>query len=198
MSQLSALDRSSALPTERFPLPLETRRLAIRPFSEADADAIFSIHGDSLASRYMGGTLTREESRANLQALMARVAATGFGPFALVERASGSVVGWAGMQQLPGYPLIETLFALQPPSWGRGFATEATAALLDVSFGRLRIDEVVATVDPRNDASIRVLEKCGFTISGPIRHKLVPADGLLYRCSAKDFRQSPAGSGIAC
>jgi RimJ/RimL family protein N-acetyltransferase len=153
----------------------------------ADADAIYAIHGDPLATRYMGGTLTREQSLDNLRALIVRVEDTGYGPFAVERRNDAELIGWSGVQQLPGYPMIEIIFAFETGSWGHGYATEVSAALLRQCFSQVGLHEVVATVDPRNLASIRVLNKLGFESVGPITHKLNHAQGILYRVTPERF-----------
>lgn len=187
------IDRISALPPRRFPLPLSTARLRVRHFNLADADAIYRLHGDPDVSRYMGGTLTREQSLDNLRALVSRVDATGYGPFAVERCDDGQVIGWSGVQQLPGYPMIEIIFAFEPGSWGRGLATEVAEALLFRCFAEIGLHEVVATVDPRNLASIRVLNKLGFESVGPITHKLNHAQGILYRVTPERFGRYVAG-----
>lgn len=181
------LDRTSALPALRFPLPQRTPRLLIRAFAPEDEQAIFAIHGDPLAMRYMTGPLTPEASRANLAALIGRVADTGYGPYAVVLLETGRVIGWSGIQQVPGEQLIEVLFAFQAEHWGHGYATEASHALLSVCFHELAMEEVVATVDPRNLASIAVLSKHGFVFDGPFRHKLLDLNGHLYRVRRDQF-----------
>ena len=183
------IDRVSALPPVPFPIPLLTPRLRVRRFTLSDADAMYRLHGDPLVSRYMGGTLTREQSLDNLRALIDRVEATGYGPFAVERIDDAELIGWSGVQQLPGYPMIEVIFAFEPSSWGRGFATEVAAALLLQCFGALGLHEVVATVDPRNLASIGVLNKLGFQSVGPITHKLNHAQGILYRVTPDLFRR---------
>ena len=184
------LDRTSALPTLRFPLPQRTARLFIRAFTPEDEEAIFAIHGDPLATRYMTGPLTREASRANLAALIRRVEETGYGPYAVVLRETGQVIGWAGIQQVPGEHLIEVLFALQAEHWRHGYATEASKALLSVCFHEFAMEEVVATVDPGNLASIAVLRKQGFVFGGPFHHKLLDAHGHLYRVTREQFERA--------
>lgn len=52
------------------------------------------------------------------------------------------------------------------PFWGRGYATEATQALVDLAFGTLGADAVAATARVTNGSSRRVLEKCGFQFAG--------------------------------
>jgi len=191
------IDRVSALPRTRFPAPLSTPRLRVRHFTLADADAIYRLHCDPHVSRFMGGTLTREQSLHNLSALVARVEATGYGPFAVERRDDSQVIGWSGVQQLPGYPMVEIIFAFEPYSWGRGFATEVSVALLKRCFGEIALQEVVATVDPRNLASIGVLLKLGFVSVGPITHKLNQAEGVLYRVTPERFTQRVAELEIA-
>ncbi len=182
-----SLDRTSSLPVLRFPLPQRTRRLLIRAFTPEDAEAIYAIHGDPVATHYMTGVLSPEASRANLLALIARVNSTGYGPYAVVLRESGQVIGWAGIQQVPGERLIEVLFAFQANHWGHGYATESARALLSVCFRELGFEEVVATVDPRNLASITVLRKQGFVLDGPFHHKLIDAHGDLYRVTREQW-----------
>lgn len=191
------VDRVSALPRNRFPVPLATPRLRVRHFTLGDAEAIYRLHGDPDVSRYMGGTLTRDQSLDNLRALVARVEATGYGPFAVERRDDSQLIGWSGVQQLPGYPMLEIIFAFEPHSWGRGFATEVSVALLQRCFGEIALQEIVATVDPRNLASIGVLLKVGFQSVGPITHKLNQAEGVLYRVTPDRFTQRVAELGLS-
>jgi len=187
------IDRVSALPPVAFPIPLLTPRLRVRRFTLSDGDSIYRLHGDPLVSRYMGGTLTREQSLDNLRALIVRVEDTGYGPFAVERIDDAELIGWSGVQQLPGYPMIEIIFAFETGSWGHGYATEVSAALLRQCFSELGLHEVVATVDPRNLASIRVLNKLGFESVGPITHKLNHAQGILYRVTPERFGRYVAG-----
>jgi len=145
----------------------------------------------------MGGTLTRDQSLDNLRALIARVEATGYGPFAVERRDDDQVIGWSGVQQLPGYPMVEIIFAFEPHSWGLGFATEVSVALLQRCFGEIALPEVVGTVDPRNLASIGVLLKLGFESVGPITHRLNQAEGVLYRVTPDRFKQRVFELGLA-
>ena len=52
------------------------------------------------------------------------------------------------------------------PHWGKGYATEAVQAIVDLAFGRLGVDAVAATARVTNGSSRRVLEKCGFQFAG--------------------------------
>jgi RimJ/RimL family protein N-acetyltransferase len=60
-------------------------------------------------------------------------------------------------------------FYLAREYWGRGLATEAGRAFIQFGFDRLRLNRIVATVQVGNAASLRVLEKLGFTLIGTER-----------------------------
>ncbi|MEE4275659.1 MAG: GNAT family N-acetyltransferase, partial [Thermoleophilia bacterium] len=87
--------------------------------------------------------------------------AHGFGPLAVVERATGGLVGEGGLQLLEGGPDVELTYTLARSAWGVGYAPEAAAALLAWGFGALGLTRIVGVVYPANTASQRVLEKVG-------------------------------------
>lgn len=73
----------------------------------------------------------------------------------------GRVVGYMGIWNMPEFGFI-----LHPSAWGKGIATEAANAVIPQLFTRHSIDRLTADVDPRNAASLRVLEKLGFLQTG--------------------------------
>ena len=72
-------------------------------------------------------------------------------------------------------------FALAPEAWGKGLATEAATAMVDAGLGLTSAVEVFASARVENVASRRVLEKCGFTLTGagPMG---APARGGMVEC----------------
>jgi RimJ/RimL family protein N-acetyltransferase len=74
------------------------------------------------------------------------------------------------MPQLEGYP--ECGWAFVPRAWGKGLATESLRAILKWSDGALPTSEIRCIVEPRNTASIRVAEKCGFDRLGTLTSDL--------------------------
>ncbi|MSR60370.1 MAG: N-acetyltransferase [Planctomycetaceae bacterium] len=74
------------------------------------------------------------------------------------------MTGYCGVFQYPDVgrqPETEIGYRLARPHWGRGYATEAARALRDYGFGTLSLARLIALIDPRNAASIRVAEKIG-------------------------------------
>ena len=83
----------------------------------------------------------------------------------VVERATGLVVGGIGFAGPPGAAgEVEVGYGIVPSRQGRGYATEAVAAMVAVAWADPVVEAVVATTAPGNQASQRVLEKAGFRL----------------------------------
>jgi ribosomal-protein-alanine N-acetyltransferase len=110
-----------------------------------------------------GGPRTRDETRAILEQNAARCAQDDFGLWWWRERASGKLVGEAGLnrEQIEGEPVVEVGWSMSPERWGEGFATEAGKAALDWGFERIGLRRIVSFTMPHNAASRRVMEKLG-------------------------------------
>jgi RimJ/RimL family protein N-acetyltransferase len=77
-------------------------------------------------------------------------------------------VGWVLLMPLDLHgPEIEIGWRLVRSVWRRGFATEAAQPVLDHAWRTLRLQQVIADIDPENVASIAVARKLGFTVAGP-------------------------------
>jgi [ribosomal protein S5]-alanine N-acetyltransferase len=90
-----------------------------------------------------------------------------FGHRLIVERESGLVVGSLGLFWPPSDGAVELGYGVASSRGGRGYATEAVRALTAHAFTSPAVQAVFAHVEPLNIASVRVLEKSGFTPSGP-------------------------------
>ena len=99
----------------------------------------------------MGGTKPREWVARFVDWQRDDNAEHGYGVWAMVERATGRVVGDAGVQALGGPPSIaghRLRDTVNREYWGRGYATEAAQASLDFAFRTLRLTEVKAITHP--------------------------------------------------
>ena len=86
----------------------------------------------------------------------------GLGHMAVVELDSNNVVGYCGLveEDIDGNHETEIGYRLKRKAWGKGYATEAARAVLEYAHGK-GIQRVVATIDPSNEASLKVAKKIG-------------------------------------
>jgi len=155
-------------------LPLETARLRIRPFRPADdAEALHELWGDPEAIRFVrpGAAATSvEETRERLEDVVRR--SDGWGFWAVEERSGARLIGAAGLFPLEWTgPEVELAYHVVPSVWGRGYATEAAAGLLEAAWRETDLDHVVAVAFEENRASTRVMEKLGMTYEGRVRYR---------------------------
>jgi ribosomal-protein-alanine N-acetyltransferase len=109
-------------------------------------------------------TRTREDVRAGLERKLVHWKHHGFGQWFFRDRATGAMVGRGGPQytMASGREEIEIGWVIVPERWGEGLATEMARVSLEVVFGPLALEEVIAYTQPDNFPSRRVMEKSGF------------------------------------
>jgi RimJ/RimL family protein N-acetyltransferase len=148
---------------------LETPRLRLRPFTDADRDAIHAVYADPEVMRWVGhgAHRTEAETARALRGYADALRARGYGFVAVLERSSGTLIGDAGLHPLAGRgPDVELGYTLARDAWGHGYATELGSALVAHAFDTLGVPRVMAQVEPENAASRHVLEKLGMTERG--------------------------------
>jgi RimJ/RimL family protein N-acetyltransferase len=163
---------------ERSAPELESERLRLRAHRREDFEASFRMWADPAVVQYIGAPSTEQRAWSRLLNYMGLWPMLGFGYWALEEKSSGAFVGELGfadfkraidasMRDVP-----EVGWALAPQFHGRGYATEALRTAL--AWGDRRFPRTVALIDPKNAASLRVAEKCGFNeflrieLEGPV------------------------------
>jgi len=146
--------------------PIVTERLHLRPFAPGDLDAIMPIHADpdvvryvpwdvrdrdelreALAKKARQTVLEREGDGLNLAAVLAGTGEL-IGDMSLIWRSEAHRIGEVG-------------YLFNPAHAGRGYATEASRALLKVGFEELGLHRIIGRLDVRNAASAAVLERLG-------------------------------------
>jgi ribosomal-protein-alanine N-acetyltransferase len=155
---------------------LQTHRMRVRPFTDADADALFAMHSSAYVLRYWDAPPWTDRSRAERFIETCRqVAEDGTGARLAMERSSdGAFIGWCGLTRWnPDYRSASLGYCLDDAAWGHGYATEAAQALLQWGFDALELNRVQAETDTRNVASARVLEKNGFVREGTLREDCI-------------------------
>jgi RimJ/RimL family protein N-acetyltransferase len=173
----------NAIPT------LTTPRLALRPPGAADLEHFVALGADPEVMRYIAGgkTQTSDEAAAWLDRIL-RAAREGFPglpglPGCRVVTTKGDNA-WAGLaflipmnprhaDAIEGGPYVEIGYRLARACWGKGYATEAAAALVRYGFVNLNLPLITAIAQTRNVSSNRVIQKIGL-----VQRKTYSLDGI--------------------
>ncbi len=141
-------------------MEIRTARLLLRRPRLDDLEAMFEMMSDPVAMRYWS-TLPHADREVTRLWLEQKIARTADGGEDFVIEHEGRVIGDVGAGRLPDFG-----FMLRQDCWGKGFATEASRAFIDHAFRNTAATELRADVDPRNTASLRVLDRLGFVETG--------------------------------
>jgi RimJ/RimL family protein N-acetyltransferase len=182
-------------------VPLETPSLVLRELATDDGPAVHEYASDAEVVRYLDwGPSTVDETAQFLA--VARTAREALPRtvyhLAIVLRATGNLVGGCRIEIRSAANGVGDLgYVLARPHWGRGYATEATRALVGFGFEQLALHRIWATCDVRNAASARVLEKIGMEREGLLRHSVRRKgewqDSYLYAILEPDWRGERPG-----
>lgn len=175
----------------RSPIPARTppvipervqtaRLLAARP-QPADASGLEPILAEPAVGAWLwpgrlGGPRTAEQTAAFVRADVEWWDRAGWGPWILRDRASGEVLGRAGLcsNEIDGTPAVEVAWLLTERRWGQGLATEIARVAVRAGFEALGLTEVVAIARTDNAASLAVMRKLGMTFLREIDHAGLP------------------------
>lgn len=152
-----------------LPIPMiETQRLTLRAFREADATALFELSQDPEVMRYVGDRRvpTLQESWRGVAGMIGHWALRGYGQWAIEERSSGRFIGRAGIINPAGWPGPEVGYLLGKDWWGRGYATEAARAAMEWGFEQVGFDELISLIFAENARSIAVATRLGESLRG--------------------------------
>lgn len=142
-------------------MEITTERLRLRHARLSDAEAMHAVLSDPTAMAYWS-SLPHETLYQTRAWVAAMVEAAASGPsLDFIIEFEGRAIGKAGFWKAP-----EIGYILHPDYWGRGLAREALEAVIRIGFEVGGIEEIIADVDPRNAASLGLLERLGFVRTG--------------------------------
>jgi len=167
---------------------LETERLILRMWREEDDfDAYARICADPEVMRYLGGkTFTRAEAWRHMAFFIGHWQLRGYSHWAVIEKASGNLIGRLCFLNPEGWPGFEIGWTLGRESWGKGYATEGARRALSYAFTELNKDHVISLIHPDNRASIRVAERLGERLEGEA--EIMGIGVLVYGIDRADWR----------
>ncbi len=154
--------------TLREAFVLETARLRLRDWCDADAEPFIRHTNTPGVMRWLGGVRSEAEMRDTLDRLAGWQRGRGFTFWAVERKADGALLGFCGIKiadaagsAIEG--MYEVGWRLREDAWGQGYAREAATASLDFAFDRLGADRVVAITFPGNEPSWGLMERLGMT-----------------------------------
>ena len=147
----------------RLPSPIQTARLVLGPYSSGDVDALHALFVDSDVRRYMWDdrVVARERVAGMCGESTAGFAAGRFGLFTVRAKVDSSLIGVTGFWPFDEQRGPELLYALAPALWGRGYAQEMAAPMLDFGADVLGLDPIWAVMDRPNRASATLALRLG-------------------------------------
>ncbi|HEV7706618.1 MAG TPA: GNAT family protein [Asanoa sp.] len=158
-------------------MELVTSRLLLRELSDSDRPAVHGYAGDPAVTRFMDwGPNSPADTARFLDEVRGEASAVPRSSYtlAVVVRATDELVGAVHLAETSSeHRRGEMGYVLAAAHWGRGFATEAAAAVLRFGFDQVGLHRIAATCDPDNVASARVLTKIGMHREGHLREHLL-------------------------
>jgi [ribosomal protein S5]-alanine N-acetyltransferase len=172
---------------------LETERLLFRTHEATDEPDFVGMHKDPEVRRYVGGPAwSLEKARHRFRnEYLGRPTET-YGLWAAILKAEllkteQRYIGCCGLRAAPDGKSAHLGYYFARPYWRQGFASEASRALIDVAFARLRLPRLLADVEEGNVASEHILRKFGFKYAS---REEIPVSGrvlLFYELSRTEW-----------
>lgn len=157
----------------------QTTRLWLREMTVSDAVHLYQLNLDPAVIRYTGDVAFKDvdEARAFLEGY-AQYRLYGLGRWAVINKGDHAFIGWCGLKYTPATDEYDIGFRFFRQYWGRGLATEAAIACIDLGFNVLHLPAIAGRAMVANKASVRVLEKAGLRRLGNCNFD--GQEGLLY------------------
>jgi RimJ/RimL family protein N-acetyltransferase len=134
---------------------VETVRLALRPITMDDVDLLVELDSDPEVMRFITGGEPSSRAR-----VTERIQQSLGHRWVAFERSTGAFIGWFGLVPT-GDGERELGYRLRHVAWGRGYATEASTALIALAFSEPSARRVWAQTMTVNTRSRAVMERCG-------------------------------------
>jgi RimJ/RimL family protein N-acetyltransferase len=174
---------------------LWSERLELRFLTPADVAAQYAIYSDPDVMRYWSSAAwtTMQQAEESVAASIAACADGSGMRFAFTLRETGELIGNCTLYNFfPQNRRADVGYALARAHWGKGYMREALSCLLDHAFGPLELHRIEADIDPRNEASRRLLESLGFQREGYLRERWFVngeiCDTVMYGLLARDWQ----------
>ena len=185
-----------------LPEELAGERVIVRPWGERDARGLFDAIDESREHLepwmpWVDANRNPDDALAYIRGARARWLTREDLAVAIVERASGQIVGGSGLHRI-NWPcrLFEIGYWVSVTCEGRGYVTETVQLLSRLCFDELEANRVEIRMDTRNARSERVAQRLGFTREGTLRRAFpspggAPVDVHVYSLLPEEYAAAP-------
>nr|WP_321452595.1 GNAT family N-acetyltransferase [uncultured Carboxylicivirga sp.] len=146
-------------------MKIATKRLIIRPLLLSDKEAVFEYRSDKETNKYQGWI---PDTIRDVELFIAKIAKQINQPetwfqCVMIEKKSEKIIGDVGIHFMGEENLqVELGCTLNKHFQSKGYATEAVEAVMDYLFNQLDKHRIIASIDPENSNSIKLVERIGF------------------------------------
>lgn len=147
----------------------QTQRLYAKHFEIGDLNNLYKLHSNQLVAKTtIDGIQSLETVEKHLKDFISHQENFGFSQWAIFEKSSNKFIGRAGLTKRKLNDEVEEgveiRFAILPDFWNKGYASELTNSLVEYAKDTLKLKKLIAGNDPKNERSIRILNKYGFKL----------------------------------
>ena len=163
---------------------ITTTRLLLKQITPNDTEEMFRLHSNPIVQKYTGEPPVEsiEEMKGMILSRVDNYKKYGYGRWATFLKDEMQFIGWAGLAYLPEFDKIDLGYRFLPEYWGKGYATEASRAILKYRFEELGLERIIAIAMKENKASMRVMEKVGMKFEKFAPYEPRGEDVVWYWC----------------
>jgi RimJ/RimL family protein N-acetyltransferase len=141
---------------------LTTERLYLREFGDEDSILLVALNNDPEVTRYTGeGSIDKKEAERVLREVILPQYKNKIGRWAVHLKSNDEFIGWCGLKHIESLNEIDLGYRFFRKHWGKGYATEASKAVISYGLNTMKFKTIVARAAVENLNSIKVLEKSG-------------------------------------
>ena len=141
----------------------QTKRMTLHRFSEKDVVGFYNLNADPQNIQFTGDESFKDHAQtAAFINSYDHYQRHGFGRWSLYSKQDGQYIGFCGLRYVAKTKSVDVGYRIMHQYWGKGLATEATIASLDIGFKQYDLKQIVSRARVDNPASIKVLLKTGF------------------------------------
>lgn len=164
-----------------MPEAIETPRLTLRMFQEFDWKDLHVMFSDEECVRYTIKTpLADWQTWRTLAGYLGHWQIRGYGPYAVVEKVTGKMIGPVGLWYPGDWPEPEIKWSLAKCFWGKGYATEAALEIREIAKKKLKRDRLISLILSGNISSKAVAQRLGGIYEKTIPFRGEQADIFAY------------------